>query len=117
MPGLGFDPNGYYNNEYIDNQETLNLTASPYKNAKRVVLVDSSGNVVSLNLSGYYVNDTDQSSSTRYYGFSNASGAWYILQEIIGTTNSYRYAAGPSAYTTAWTGRAGLTYGYYDVVF
>lgn len=70
--------------------------------------------VAESELSGYQISDMDASGSTEYYGFVNASGAWYIL-EI--TNTSARYAKGASGYTTAWTARAEQSYGYYNAVF
>jgi hypothetical protein len=52
--------------------------------------------------------------SGNYYGFTKADGAWYIM-EFTGSTA--RYIKGDSDYTTSWTGRAGLTYGYFYDIF
>lgn len=52
MSGLGFDPNGYYNDQYVANQETRNIGVGPYKNAKAVILYDSSGNEISIPSAG-----------------------------------------------------------------
>lgn len=64
---------------------------------------------------------SDQSwdgANTTYNGFLNEQGEWYIQKQVvIGSDISWRYARGNSGYTTAWTGRAGLSYDYVDVVF
>jgi hypothetical protein len=67
-------------------------------------------------IEGYKVADLDDSANPAYYGYINASGAWYILKEDK-TTGAYRYTKGDSAYSTAWTDRASKTYGYFNVIF
>ena len=49
-----------------------------------------------------------------YYGFVGSDGSWFIMKETGGT---YRYAKGTSGYSTAWTGRAGQSYDYFDATF
>lgn len=71
-------------------------------------------------LIGYQPADVDDSSTPKYYGFSNKHGAWYILRE---SSNTFRYAVGipgkngGGLYTDAWTDRANLTYDYFHSVF
>ena len=62
-------------------------------------------------LSTYKITDIDD---TGYYGYLKADGSWYIMQENSG---AYRYIKGDSDYSTAWTGRAGLSYDYFNQVF
>jgi hypothetical protein len=62
-------------------------------------------------LSAYKITDIDD---TGYYGYLKADGSWYIMQENSG---AYRYIKGDSDYSTAWTGRAGLSYDYFNQVF
>ena len=64
---------------------------------------------------GYEVSEIDDASAPAYYGFMNASGAWYITREA--SDGSYRYAKGSSSFSTNWTGRAALSYDYYNNVF
>lgn len=69
-------------------------------------------------LAPYKVNDVDDASTVKYYGFADADGAWYILKEDTSVVpKTYRYARGASAYSTAWTNRASQTYDYYSVIF
>lgn len=63
---------------------------------------------------GYKITQVDDSTPA-YYGFMNKSGAWFIQREEA--TGAYRYAKGTSDFATNWTGRAGLSYDYYDTVF
>jgi len=63
----------------------------------------------------WQISDVDESVDPKYYGFLDASGAWYILQNTSGT--SFRYVMGIADYTTSWTNRASLTYDYYNLIF
>lgn len=83
-----------------------------------VVDTDSIVNASQEALHQYHVSDVDDAGTTKYYGFLRANGYWYILQEnTTASPKTYRYAVGTLDYTTAWTGRAGLTYGYFDTAF
>ena len=62
---------------------------------------------------GFYINDTDDSSDPKYYGFSDHRGVWIIMKETT-SAGSFRYATGKSDYATNWTGRAALSYDYYS---
>jgi hypothetical protein len=79
----------------------------------------NSANPLPVNLSGsisnYHINDIDDATIPTYFGFEDPNGAWYILRES--PANTYRYAAGASNYSTAWTGRAGQTYQLYGDTF
>lgn len=69
-------------------------------------------------LNSYRVCDKDNDASPNYYGFTNKDGEWYILKETVSPgADTYRYVRGNSAYTTAWTNRATLTYGYFHDIF
>lgn len=98
-----------------------------------VKISDSSGNVINPakedgnladilaiiedQLGEYNISDTD-TTSPNYYGFLAKDGSWFILKETIsGVNTAYRYCKGASNYTTAWAGRGGLTYDYFDVIF
>jgi hypothetical protein len=61
----------------------------------------------------YFVSDEDSSGTTKYYGMITRTGAWLILKNDT-TAKSYRYAVGKYDYVTNWTGRAGLTYKYFN---
>lgn len=63
----------------------------------------------------YYIHDKDDGSDIKYYGFVDLRGTWVIMREIT-TAQSYRYCFGKSSYQTNWTGRTGLTYGYYNEI-
>ena len=64
---------------------------------------------------GYTITEVDDSGNTSYYGFVHQNGAWYITKED--SSGSYRYAKGASLFSTNWTGRALLSYDYFDNVF
>lgn len=63
---------------------------------------------------GYRINQLDDSSPA-YYGFTDKTGAWYIMKED--SSGNYRYVKGASSFSTNWTNRASLTYDYFDAVF
>lgn len=63
---------------------------------------------------GYKITDLDDSSPA-YYGFVDKTGNWFIMKED--SSGAYRYTKGASSYSTNWTGRAGLSYDYFDNVF
>ena len=86
-----------------------------------VAIKDSSGNQIDpaekQPTDGYRVVQLDDSTPA-YYGFQNASGAWYIMQEDA--SGNYRYAVGSSDFTnatTGWPNRAALSYDYFENVF
>lgn len=85
------------------------------KHVQHVLLDDGTGTAqVQDPLAKYKISDLDEAGSTKYYGNLAADGSWYILSL---TSTAARYAKGTSAYSTAWSGRAGLSYGYFDAVF
>lgn len=64
----------------------------------------------------YKISDLDSASDPKYYGFLDPSGNWYIMKEST-SAGTYRYVSGTSSYSTNWTNRASLTYGYFDGAF
>jgi len=58
----------------------------------------------------FAISDLEEGGATEYHGFVSLDGRWIIMQS---TTTAVRYTKGKTDYTTNWTGRAGLTYGYY----
>ena len=67
---------------------------------------------------GYKITEIDDAGSDAYTGFIKKGGAWYIIKEIgSGSDASYRYTKGASDFTTNWTNRTSLSYGYFDSVF
>ncbi len=64
---------------------------------------------------GYKISQVDDTTYPAYYGFVDATGAWYIMKED--SSSNYRYTKGASAFSTAWTNRASQTYDYYDAIF
>lgn len=64
----------------------------------------------------YEASDADTSGATyQYFGFLSIEGAWIIQRFDLSTSNIvlYRYSAGSTAYATAWTNRASLSYELY----
>jgi hypothetical protein len=64
---------------------------------------------------GYNITEIDDLPPTSYYGFVHKNGNWYIAKED--NSGTYRYAKGSSSFSTNWTNRATLTYGYFNTVF
>lgn len=64
----------------------------------------------------FAASDLDESGDPKYYGFLAANGNWYIM-ESSDSAGTFRYCYGESGYSAAWTGRAGLTYGLFSVIF
>lgn len=60
------------------------------------------------------ISDLDITTPTKYFGYIDSSGRWYILR-LQGTTA--RYAAGRSGYAVAWGVRTTLTYKHYGEIF
>lgn len=90
-----------------------------------IQVTDSSGAIVNPAIkerqdptAGYKLSDSDDDASPNYYGYVDSEGNWYIMLETISTgNNTYRFVSGTSGYTTNWTNRAGLTYGYFYEAF
>jgi hypothetical protein len=64
----------------------------------------------------YKASDIDDANDTKYYGFLAANGDWYIMREDS-LAKTFRFVRNRGGYPDAWTGRAGLSYDYFDVVF
>lgn len=63
----------------------------------------------------YKISEIDDNIIT-YYGFTNASGGWLIMQEDT-NTDSFRYAKGNSNFSGNWARREKLKYDYYHNLF
>lgn len=62
---------------------------------------------LSTDQANYWTHDIDETNG--YYGSTDLEGNW-IIKKI--TTTSIRYATGSENYSTNWTNRVTLTYGY-----
>ena len=63
----------------------------------------------------YYIHDKDDANDTKYYGFVDLRGTWVIMKEST-AAGTFRYATGKSLYSSNWTVRASLSYGYYNEI-
>lgn len=61
----------------------------------------------------FEIANEDMAGDPNYYGYVSEFGSWIIQKRTI-ATGVYTYCMGQSAYSAAWTGRAGLTYTTYD---
>ncbi len=91
--------------------------------AKNTVIYDEDGNFITLLskddvLDCYQTSDVDEASApVTYIGKIDRAGNWFI-QKIDQTSGvTIRFVKGASGYTTNWTNRASLTYGYFDAIF
>lgn len=64
---------------------------------------------------GYNITEIDDTGDDTYYGYVDKDGKWYILKEL--STGAYRYTKGSSGFSTNWTLRNSLSYGYFNDVF
>ena len=64
---------------------------------------------------GYYIHEADESADPRYYGYVDHRGAWIIMRQVV-ATGVHRYCAGKTDFSTNWTGKAALSYDYYNNV-
>lgn len=69
-------------------------------------------------VAAYQINDIEDA-ATSYFGFTKSDGE-YMIKKVTDTSVSYATIAnnsGVTSYTEAWTDRATLTFGRYDVAF
>ena len=88
-----------------------------------IALLDSG----SSDITSYQTNDIDDNGTATdilYIGLEDEDGAWCVqkFDETTSTLPTIQYATvinngGTTTYSTAWTGRAALTYNDYSVVF
>jgi hypothetical protein len=64
----------------------------------------------------YALSDVDEANDTKYYGYLSANSSW-IIRKVVESTGTVRYVGGHDDYTTNFTGRAGLSYDYYDQIW
>lgn len=84
--------------------------------SSKIKITDSDNVVVDTfarPLDGYEAADQEVG-DTSYYGYLDEIGRWYIMKR---TATAVLYAKGITDYATNWTGRAGLSYDYFDQVF
>lgn len=58
---------------------------------------------------GFRFRNWERTATYSYVGYQQGSGNWYIVRCTL-STHALEEAAGATNYSTAWTGRAGLTY-------
>jgi len=69
-----------------------------------------------FNKEGYAISDIDESGDTKYYGYLNEVGDYYILKLTDTAARYYRRSA-KSDYTADWNNRISLQYDYFNKVF
>jgi hypothetical protein len=63
-----------------------------------------------LDLSKYHFTDKDDGGAIQYFGYTDANGAWVIMQ--LNGESTCRYATGPKGYPESWANRANLAFDY-----
>jgi hypothetical protein len=113
------DPNFYPVVGGLTDDANLDILGMRMNPVTKRVLVDATTDIGTIMfLGGYFISDKDDDATPNYYGFVDKDGNWYILKETVSAgADTYRYAKGTTGYTTAWTGRAGLTYDYFYNTF
>ena len=102
---------------YISTEKVLNESASG-DTPLAVDPKDSDGNSLASPVAGYVLSDKDDDASPNYYGYVDKEGNYYIMKETISPgADTYRFVKDSSGYTTAWTGRVGLSYDYFYNTF
>lgn len=82
--------------------------------------IDNLNNVAGSDvLAGYEPATRDENSgATSYYGFVDSDGNWYIMREVpTGSVTEDDFIRGTTNFATNWTGRAGLSYQKFNLVF
>ncbi len=66
----------------------------------------------------YVICNKDDDATPNYYGFEAADGSWVIMRWTVSAgADVFAYDSGASGYSTAWTGRAALSYQSYGSEF
>jgi len=91
-----------------------NVWALAKSNTSSLIVTEADDNP---NNPKYKAAEIDDAASPNYFGFITARGEWYILKMTTAAPKQLRFAKGASDFATSWTGRAGLSYDYLDVVF
>lgn len=102
------DPNGFARSEPTYRASVLKILCEILTNTEtEASAVDP--------LIQYKVSDLDEAGATKYYGFLDKDGNWYIIQL---TATAARYFKGSTGtYIASWAARVGLAYNYFDVIF
>lgn len=85
-----------------------------HSRSMNVALYDAAGNpIYAWNLGSYIQSDFDDNSTTKYYGFIDSNGNWYIRKEDW-TDGTIRFVKGTSGYAENWTIRSTLSYSIFN---
>ncbi len=94
--------------------------ATPYVDSSgKHTYIEIQGNSVPVTVNptvSFLIADEEEGATYAYTGFESSSGSWYIQRETL-ASGAYRYVAGTSDYSTAWTNRASQTYQYPSQTF
>ena len=95
---------------HVDEIETKLDTVNGHIDTLEMVL----GNIAKRLLpDAFKITDEDRSEPA-YYGYTDEDENWFIMKATTsGSLVTYRYKYGSGSYAANWTGRAGLSYGYW----
>jgi hypothetical protein len=77
--------------------------------------IDRDGKILMSTFKEYEFTDIG-GTDPMYIGYTAKGGNWFI-KKYSKSAGTMRFFKGDSGYTTAWTGRAGLTYDYFYEIF
>ena len=100
----------------LDDRKFQKAEHHPTANAKKIISVNEEGDLDGDPLDKYQPTDDDFSGDPNYTSFTDRFGKWYIVEDNL-ADGTHRYVKGSSDYTTNWTNKTNLTYGYFYDVF
>jgi len=82
------------------------------------IIVNDGGNSITVDqdtywsaMKPYQICNKDDDASPNYYGFQADDGSWYVMRWTVSAgADVFEYSKGDNGYSTAWTGRVGLSY-------
>lgn len=94
--------------------------ATPYQDSAGMPVFPTLSNgaipVITKPTDGYGVNNITSDATYKYFGFENKDGGWYIMRKTL-ADSTFKYSAGASNYSTAWTNKSSQTYANYGDTF
>jgi hypothetical protein len=87
---------------------------------KAIFSAVTSGNSEADPTAGYQIADEENIDGTKYYGYTNKYGHWYIMRVASGAyrfTKGAPQAGGGGLYIDAWNNKVNLSYNYFHEVF
>ena len=102
-------------NENIDALKSGNYGYDLPNSQWRRLSVDADGKLLISTFKEYEFTDSS-GTDPMYIGYTAKDGKWFIKQ-YSPSAGTMRFIKGDTAYTTNWTGKAGLVYDYFYNIF